>query len=61
MPGIAPSFQPGGPEPGIALISPSVYGCRGAASVAATGPLSTTLPAYMTVSRWNRSATTARS
>ena len=40
---------------------PSVYGCRGSRKTASTVPVSTTWPAYITATRWQVCAITARS
>src|SRR6266852_3211385 len=39
--------------------SDHVYGCSGRAKIRSTGPSSTTLPAYITITRWHMLATSA--
>ena len=59
-PGISSSRSRRSPGRGIAPISPTVYGCCGAANSSSTAASSTLRPAYMTMTRSAMSATTPR-
>ena len=60
-PGIVESGSRTTSKSGTERSRPSVYGCRGSRNTVSTGPVSTTWPAYMTATRWQVCAITARS
>src|SRR5690242_266281 len=60
-PGIGRSHSSSPVSFGRLSISPTVYGCRGDAKMVLTSPTSTTVPAYMTITRSASSAIRPRS